>query len=138
MKKGASFGATLVIMVAFAFLGSYVVAKIFTAIEPPGYIVTISIFTFYVLVFEILFRLRPGKFETPSSLFLGLNAKDRIVSLLTAVFFIIVYSVLMEIKYSSPIKTWLIYLGIGLILCSSPVMLFGSKELKQKIFGKKK
>ena len=138
MKKEYSFGVTLAITLVFGFLYSYTISKIFNVYEPSDLVVTISVLLFWVLIWEFITRMIPSKYQPPSVFLTSLNIKDKVVFLLSGVLFAIVYSRLSETKYSLPLTTQLIYSVIGLLVCIAPILLFGSKELKHNLFGKKK
>lgn len=141
MKKRLSFTFTSVILIIFSFLYFYVVLELlepFEVLESSSMLAALVMFIFLLLVQEILFRAMPGEFEPPSMLFFSLSFRDRVVILVSGFFFVVFLSISFEIKYTTSAINRFAMLVIGLAVCYSPIWLFGSSVLKQKLLRKKK
>ena len=138
MKKGFSFELTLITLLVFSFSYWYFLVKIFNIYEPPNFVVTALILIFFVAVFEILTRMRPGPFESVSNDFKSLSTKDRAVLLFSFGMPIIINSFFGDYIKSLPIVMKLICVGIVMLSGVAPIMLFGSKDLRKKTFRNQK
>jgi hypothetical protein len=133
MKKRLSYVPAVIIVLIVVFLLSVGIVWLGEYISLPVWIAPIFLLVILVTVYEIMSRLGPEEFDSPSTQFLKLSGRDKVVLLITFLAIFLANIILSQLKVSFR-SGWmnLLFLGLGLLAVRFIGSFFGSSELKKR------
>ncbi len=137
MKKLLSFGWLVLVGAVFGVLWLKLTELLASIFHLPEAFYWLWVVAYLAIGTLLMARIDPRKLDVFTTFPFNLNAKDKFIFFFSCAIYFASFLLLLEIKDNlSNTAVWL-FMGVGVASFFLPSLLFGSKELREKIFGKK-
>ena len=137
MKKLFSFGRLILVGGVFSVLWFELAELIASVYYLPETFYWLWLVAYLVIGSLLMARMGPRKLDVFTTFPFKLNAKDKFIFLFSCAIYFALFLLFVEIKDSLSNTAEWIFIGVGVTSFFLPSLFFGSKELREKIFGKK-